>query len=141
MTRTPRMNGLQAGTACLEVRSGRRRDIGALSLADHDFRDCARLPESDTIARCPTPPIKLPTRKPMRKTCIAVALTSCFVLAAPAFGDDEPAKKETKTETKTETAKTEKLMPKQVETEGSVMVEGKKIDYKAVAGTIILDDK
>jgi len=77
----------------------------------------------------------------MRKTSIALALTTCFALAAPAFADDEPAKKETKTETKTETSKSEKLTPKHVETEGSVTVEGKKIDYKAVAGTIILDDK
>ncbi len=77
----------------------------------------------------------------MRKTPIALALITCFALAAPAFGDDEPAKKETRTETKTETAKSEKLTPKHVDTEGSVTVEGKKIDYKAVAGTIILDDK
>ena len=77
----------------------------------------------------------------MRKTSIALALTTCFTLAAPAFADDEPAKKETRTETKTETSKSEKLAPKHVETEGSVTVEGKKIDYKAVAGTIILDDK
>jgi len=79
----------------------------------------------------------------MRKNPIALALSACLVLAAPAFADDEPSKdtKETKTEVKTETSKPDKLSAKQSETDGVVTVDGKAIDYKAVAGTIILDDK
>ena len=77
----------------------------------------------------------------VRRTAIAVACLLAF--AVPAFADDEPAKdtKEIKTETKTETTKPEKLAAKQVETDGVVTVGGKPIDYKAVAGTIILEDK
>ena len=74
----------------------------------------------------------------MRKTSIALALTTCFALAAPAFADDEPAKKETKTETKTETSKSEKLTPKHVETEGSVTVEG--TDDTEITVTVQWDD-
>ena len=79
----------------------------------------------------------------MRKNPIALALSACLVLVAPAFADDEPSKdtKETKTEVKTETSKPDKLSAKQSETDGVVTVDGKAIDYKAVAGTIILDDK
>ena len=77
----------------------------------------------------------------LRRTAIALACLVAF--AAPAFADDDAAKdvKETKTETKTETNKPEKLAPKQVETEGTVTIEGKAIPYKAIAGTIILEDK
>ena len=75
----------------------------------------------------------------LRRTALAVACLVAF--AVPAFADDEPASKETKTEVKTETTKPEKLTPKQVESDGVVTVEGKPIDYKAVAGTIILEDK
>ena len=73
----------------------------------------------------------------------ALALACLLAFAVPAFADDEPAKdtKETKTETKTETTKPEKLAPKQSESEGTVTVEGKPIEYKAVAGTIVLEDK
>jgi carboxypeptidase C (cathepsin A) len=75
----------------------------------------------------------------IRRTALAVALLAAFAL--PALADDDAPAKETKTEIKTETSKAEKLTPKQVETDGSVTVEGRKIDYKAVAGTIILDNK
>jgi len=77
----------------------------------------------------------------LRRTVLAVAGIVAF--AVPAFADDEPAKdtKETKTEIKTETSKPEKLTPKRVETDGVVTVGGKAIDYKAVAGTIVLEDK
>jgi carboxypeptidase C (cathepsin A) len=75
----------------------------------------------------------------LRRNAVALACLAAF--AAPAFADDEPAK-ETKTEvTKTETSKAEKLAPKQVETDGIVTIEGKPIDYKAIAGTIVLEDK
>src|SRR5262249_58374481 len=93
-----------------------------------------------TIARIFSAPTT-GTSMTLRRTAIALACLVAF--AAPAFADDEPAKdtKETKTETKTETTKPEKLTPKQVETDGVVTVEGKAVDYKAVAGTIILEDK
>jgi carboxypeptidase C (cathepsin A) len=71
-----------------------------------------------------------------------LALACLLALAVPALAD-EPEKdtKETKTETKTEATKPATLTPKHVDSEGSVTVEGRKIDYKAVAGTIILDNK
>jgi carboxypeptidase C (cathepsin A) len=76
----------------------------------------------------------------MRKTSIALALTTCFALAAPLSPTtSRPEGNQDRDEDRD--AKSEKLAPKHVETEGSVTVEGKKIDYKAVAGTIILDDK
>lgn len=77
----------------------------------------------------------------MRNLCSLLALTALLSMNSLAFADDEPVK-ETKTETKKEeSVKPEKLAPKSVETEGSVDVEGKHIDYRAVAGTLILDNK
>ena len=76
----------------------------------------------------------------MRSLCSLLALTAVLTINTFAFAADD--EKDAKTEhKKEEAAKPEKLAPKQVETEGSVDVEGKHIDYKAVAGTLILDDK
>src|SRR5262249_2996407 len=106
----------------------------------HDFCQCGATPQMPTIARISSSPIT-GTAMNLRRTAIPLACLVAFAL--PAFADDEPSKdtKETKTETKTETTKPEKLAPKQVETDGTVTVEGKTIEYKAVAGTIILEDK
>jgi carboxypeptidase C (cathepsin A) len=75
----------------------------------------------------------------LRHTALAVALIAAF--AVPSFAEDQPAKEAKSEAAKPEAPKPEKLKPKKVETDGSVTVEGKKIDYKAVAGTIILDNK
>ncbi|MGH8122464.1 MAG: S10 family serine carboxypeptidase-like protein, partial [Rudaea sp.] len=78
----------------------------------------------------------------MRSLCFLLALTTTLILNTPAFAADEGAAKDAKSGAKKEEAgKPEKLVAKQVETDGSVSVEGKPVDYKAVAGTIILDDK
>ena len=78
----------------------------------------------------------------MKILTAAIALALSMTFAVPSFADDEPAK-DVKTETAKdkEKPKPEKLAPKQVKTEGTVTVEGKRIDYDAYAGTIILDDK
>jgi carboxypeptidase C (cathepsin A) len=75
----------------------------------------------------------------MRHLCSALALAATLCLSSFAFADDQPAK-----EAKPDAAKKEetaKLAPKQSESEGTVTIGGKAIDYKAVAGTLILDDK
>ena len=60
------------------------------------------------------------------------ALLALSLAALPALAADDapPAKKEAPA----------KLQPTQSETEGSVTVSGKRIDYKAVAGTLVLKD-
>ena len=60
------------------------------------------------------------------------ALLALSLAALPALAADDapPAKKEAPA----------KLQPTQSETEGSVTVGGKRIDYKAVAGTLVLKD-
>ncbi len=78
----------------------------------------------------------------MRNLCSVLALAATLSLSSAAFADDEPAKDaKGDGQKKEETAKPAKLVPKEVSTEGSVTVEGKRIDYKAVAGTLVLDDK
>jgi len=78
----------------------------------------------------------------MRNLCSVLALAATLSLSSAAFADDEPAKDaKGDGQKKEETAKPGKLAPKQVETDGSVTVEGKAIAYKAVAGTLVLEDK
>ncbi len=78
----------------------------------------------------------------MRNLCSVLALAATLSLSSLAFADDEPAKDaKADGQKKEEAAKPAKLAPKQVDSEGSVTVEGKRIDYKAVAGTLILEDK
>ena len=78
----------------------------------------------------------------MRHFWSVLALAAALSFSSFAFADDEPAK-EGKPEgpKKEEAAKPSKLAPKQSESEGSVTIGGKSIDYKAVAGTLILEDK
>jgi carboxypeptidase C (cathepsin A) len=75
--------------------------------------------------------------KAFRRTALAAALLaiSTFALA------DDMSDKGAKPEAKQEDAKPKKLEAHQSETEGTVTIEGKRVDYKAVAGTILLDDK
>ncbi|MFT3791753.1 MAG: peptidase S10 [Rudaea sp.] len=79
----------------------------------------------------------------MRSLRSVLVLSALLAFSAGAFADDEPAK-DAKPDAKKEqpaAAKPNKLVPKQSESEGSVTIGGKTIDYKAVAGTLILDDK
>jgi carboxypeptidase C (cathepsin A) len=79
----------------------------------------------------------------MRSLCSTLVLTVLLSFSAGTFADDEPAK-DAKPDAKKEQAaeaKPNKLTPKQSESEGSVTISGKPIDYKAVAGTLILEDK
>src|SRR5438445_171649 len=78
----------------------------------------------------------------MRLLCSTLALTAALALNTLAFAaDDEPAKDAKPDAKKEQAAKPDKLAPKQVETDGVVTVGGKTVDYKAIAGTLILDDK
>ncbi len=76
----------------------------------------------------------------MRPISAAVALIFLLGVTAPVLADDAPAK-DAKPDTAKQEPKPEKLEAKQVESEGSVTVGNKRIDYKAVAGTLILEDK
>ncbi|HVV97965.1 MAG TPA: peptidase S10 [Rhodanobacteraceae bacterium] len=66
---------------------------------------------------------------------LSFAFTHATVAADPA------SETTTKEVTKKETEKPAELKPKSSKTEGSVTVEGKRVDYTAEAGTIILTDK
>jgi carboxypeptidase C (cathepsin A) len=77
----------------------------------------------------------------MRNLCSALVLSTVVVFASSAYADDDAPKEVKSAAKKDEATKPEKLAPKQVETQGVVSVGGKAIDYKAVAGTLILDDK
>lgn len=79
----------------------------------------------------------------MKTWCVAVVAAALFVSAmSPALADDMSDKPDAgKKEAKKEGEAPVKLEAKTSKTEGSVTVEGKRIDYVANAGTIILDDK
>ena len=69
-------------------------------------------------------------------------VASACALFAPAWADDAAKEKEKSLESKAESAEEAALIkPKQVTTEGSVSIEGHALNYKAVAGTIILTGK
>ena len=78
-----------------------------------------------------------------RTLCTAAILAALAISAAPLFADDEAPASETTTKevTKKEAEKPVDLKAKQSKSEGSVTVEGKRIDYTAEAGTILLNDK
>ncbi|HEY0178780.1 MAG TPA: peptidase S10, partial [Dokdonella sp.] len=75
--------------------------------------------------------------KAFRKAVLASVL---LAVSFAAFADDA-ADKPKPDAGKPEPAAPKKLEAKQSETEGSVTIGGKRIDYKAVAGTILLEDK
>jgi carboxypeptidase C (cathepsin A) len=82
--------------------------------------------------------------KIMKKTlCTAAILALLAASTAPLFADDDAPAAETTTKevTKKEAEKPVELKAKQSKSEGSVTVEGKRIDYTAEAGTILLTDK
>ena len=73
----------------------------------------------------------------MRKFPQWIVLALACLLSASAWAGDAPAKDNKKPEAGEDPA----TKPQQVATEGSVSIEGRKLDYKAVAGTIILTGK
>ncbi len=73
----------------------------------------------------------------MRKFPERVLLILICALCAPVLAADAPQKDDKKPDAAGEAA----TKPQQVTTEGSVTVEGHKIDYKAIAGTLILTGK
>ncbi|HET6545410.1 MAG TPA: peptidase S10 [Rhodanobacteraceae bacterium] len=75
------------------------------------------------------------------KTTRTLLVALLLFLTAPAFADDAGAKDDRPNDAKKEQPPPKKLEPRQVETEGSVTVAGRRIDYRAIAGTIVLDDK
>src|SRR5579883_896923 len=78
----------------------------------------------------------------MRILCSVLTLAAALSLNSFAFADEDGAKDaKPEGQKKEASAKPEKLTPKQAESEGTVTVGGKAIDYKAVAGTLILEDK
>ena len=74
----------------------------------------------------------------LRSAALGLALLATSTVAC---ADDAPDKAAKPDAAKHEDAKPKKLEAKQSETEGSVTVDGRRIDYKAVAGTILLDNK
>ena len=77
----------------------------------------------------------------MKALHIAALAAVLFATSTAAFADDMAEKSDKADAPKHEEAKPKKLEAKKSESEGSVSVEGKRIDYKAVAGTILLDNK
>jgi carboxypeptidase C (cathepsin A) len=83
----------------------------------------------------------------VRNLTIALVFACALSFNPIAFAADDDAPKETKSDAKKDEAgkpeagKSDKLSPKQSETDGVVTIGGKAIDYKAVAGTLILDNK
>ena len=79
----------------------------------------------------------------MKKSLCTAAILAAIVAMPPVFADDEAPAAETTTKevTKKESEKPVELKAKTSKTEGSVTVEGKRIDYTASAGTILLTDK
>ena len=76
--------------------------------------------------------------KRLHKTVLASVLLAISIAAT---ADDMPEKSAKPDAPKQEEPKPKKLEAKQSETDGSVTIGGKRIDYKAVAGTLLLDDK
>jgi carboxypeptidase C (cathepsin A) len=72
---------------------------------------------------------------------VIVTAMLCSLLAMPAAAQERDADEPERDAKSDEPSKPVKLEPKQSETEGSVTVKGTRIDYKAVAGTIVLTDK
>ena len=74
---------------------------------------------------------------------LPVAALAAVLLATSAMARaDDMADKAAKADApKQEQAKPKKLEAKKSESEGTVTIEGRRIDYKAVAGTILLDNK
>jgi carboxypeptidase C (cathepsin A) len=83
-------------------------------------------------------PLRGTSMKSLHKVALASVLIAISVAAA---ADDAPEKSTKPDAAKQEEPKPKKLEAKQSESDGSVTVGGKRIDYKAVAGTILLDDK
>jgi carboxypeptidase C (cathepsin A) len=77
----------------------------------------------------------------MKAFHLAALLGALLAVSNATFADDAPDKGAKPDATKQDEAKPKKLEAKHSESEGSVSVEGTRIDYKAVAGTILLDDK
>ncbi|HEY0179146.1 MAG TPA: peptidase S10, partial [Dokdonella sp.] len=76
--------------------------------------------------------------KPLHQAALACVLLAISVAAA---ADDAPEKSAKPEVAKQDEPKPKKLEAKQSETDGSVTIGGKRIDYRAVAGTLLLDDK
>ncbi|HEX7816801.1 S10 family peptidase [Dyella sp.] len=72
----------------------------------------------------------------MRKLPLAVALATLLLGSAVQANDHHDDKKD---KTPQDKADATLVTPKTAESEGSVSVEGKRIDYKAVAGTLVLN--
>ena len=73
------------------------------------------------------------------KTLCAATLVALLTLSGAVHADEmEKSKGDV---AKQEEPKPQKLEARQSESEGSVAIGGKRIDYKAIAGTILLDDK
>jgi carboxypeptidase C (cathepsin A) len=77
----------------------------------------------------------------MNLVCKAVLAAVLLTAASSAFANDAADKSANADAAKKEEPKSKKLEAKQSESEGTVTIGGKRIDYKAVAGTILLDDK
>jgi carboxypeptidase C (cathepsin A) len=93
-----------------------------------------RLPIPETAG------LAVSTQGESMKTASAILVALFLTAAVPAFADDG-GKGDKPDAQKKEQPQSKKLEAKAVDTEGSVSVEGKRIDYKAVAGTLILDNK
>ncbi|GAP65499.1 carboxypeptidase C [Mizugakiibacter sediminis] len=72
----------------------------------------------------------------MRRLPLCIAIAALCAAVTPAFAKD-------KAEPAAEAAKPEAALtqPQQSESEGSIVVEGRRVDYKAVAGTLVLHGK
>ena len=77
----------------------------------------------------------------MRKLSQNLAIAILSVLCAPAWAGEPGVAAAEEKKPASGVAEDPNMKPQQVTTEGSVSVEGRKIDYKAVAGTIILTGK
>ena len=77
----------------------------------------------------------------MRKLSQNLAIAILCALCAPAWAGEPGAAAAEEKKPASSVAEDPNMKPQQVTTEGSVSVEGRKIDYKAVAGTIILTGK
>lgn len=75
----------------------------------------------------------------MRRLVLATALASALISTATFAHDDKHD--DAKAKAKADAPDAALVKPQSSETEGSVTVEGKRIDYKAVAGTLVLHGK
>ncbi|HEX7112976.1 MAG TPA: peptidase S10 [Mizugakiibacter sp.] len=73
----------------------------------------------------------------MRRLPLCIAIAALCAAATPAFAKDK-AESPAAEVTKPDVALTQ---PQQSESEGSISVEGRRVDYKAVAGTLVLHGK